>query len=240
MAMSPIDELILTIVRGDIAGVRAMLAADAELATQSNFMGTQPIHAARYCRHDGIALLLAEHVELTGHVAAELALTEEVHQLMHEEPGFIHSMRDGRTPLHGACYWGAVEIVDLLLSHGADPNVPTQDGFLDIRPLGTAVATPDIPNPSWDEAIVVTLIDLLLSAGADVNGRRRDGMTALHTAAWRGHLTVIERLIVAGANPSIRGYGDGGRHAGQSPLDLALAQGQEDAADLLRALGASS
>jgi ankyrin repeat protein len=237
--MQPIDELILTVVRGDIDQVREILAEDSSLAMQANFLGTKPIHAARYCGHDGIARVLIEHgVELDGHLAAELALTEEVHHLMHEDPDFITSFKNGATPLHGACYWGAIDVAELLLSHGANANVPTQDGFLHIRPLGSAVATPDIPNPSQNEEVVLALVDLLLQYGADVNGRRRDGLTALHTAAWRGHQRVIRRLIEAGADPTIRGIPSGGRHEGQSPLDLALAQGQEDAADLLRALGA--
>jgi len=236
--MQPIDDLILTIVRGDIDGVRQLLVVDAKLASQPNMLGTRPIHAARYCRHDGIALELVKHgVEIDGHLAAELSLVEEVHELVHDDAAFVARFKNGATPLHGACYWGAIEVAELLLSHGADVEAVTQDGFLGIRPLGSAVASPDIPNPSQSEEVVLTLIDLLLQYGADVNGRRRDGLTALHTAAWRGHQDVIQRLAAVGADLRIRGYADGGRHAGQTALDLAIIQGQEDAADLLRSLG---
>jgi ankyrin repeat protein len=45
----------------------------------------------------------------------------------------------------------------------------------------------------------------LLDRGADVNGRRRDGLTALHSAAYRGHLQVMRYLLQHGADVAIRG-----------------------------------
>ncbi len=139
---------------------------------------------------------------------------------------------DGFLPLAAACYWGRIEAARLLLDHGADANAPTRDGFLDIRPLGAAVATPDVPNPSDDEEVVVELCALLIDRGADVNGRRRDGLTALHAAAWRGHLKVIALLLAHGADRTIRG--ESGPHAGQTAAETALSQDQAEAARLLR------
>ncbi|MDB4397051.1 ankyrin repeat domain-containing protein, partial [Akkermansiaceae bacterium] len=37
--------------------------------------------------------------------------------------------------------------------------------------------------------------ELLLSAGADINATNRDGATALHSAAFLGHLPVVELLV---------------------------------------------
>jgi ankyrin repeat protein len=78
-------------------------------------------------------------------------------------------------------------------------------------------------------------VNLLLDRGADVDAQRRDGMTALHTAAYRGHLRVIRRLLERGANPTIRAREAAGPHAGQTPADTADAQGQTAAAELIRA-----
>ena len=36
---------------------------------------------------------------------------------------------------------------------------------------------------------------MLLSAGADINATNRDGATALHSAAFLGHLPVVELLV---------------------------------------------
>lgn len=101
----------------------------------------------------------------------------------------------------------------------------TQDSFLQIRPLGCAVATADVPNKSDDEDIVLALVRLLLERGADVNGRRRDGLTALHSAAWRGHARVIAYLLEYRADASLRGYEGAGPHAGQTAQDMAMARG---------------
>jgi ankyrin repeat protein len=135
-----------------------------------------------------------------------------------------------------ACYWGAVDAARLLIDAGADVTVVSQDGFLVIHPLGSAVATPDIPNPSDEEDRVLALVDLLLDRGADVNARRRDGLSALHTAAYRGRLRVIRRLVERGADPRLAGHDDGGPHAGVTPLQMAVGQGQADAARLLENL----
>jgi uncharacterized protein len=76
---------------------------------------------------------------------------------------------------------------------------------------------------------------LLVAHRANVNARRRDGMTALHAAAYRGHLKVIEALLRAGADATLRANGDSGAHSGETPLDTAQAQGQTAAAEALRA-----
>jgi hypothetical protein len=54
-------------------------------------------------------------------------------------------------------------------------SLPTRDDFLQITPLGSAVATtPGIPQPSDREDVVLALVALLLGHGASVNARRRD------------------------------------------------------------------
>ena len=89
--------------------------------------------------------------------------------------------------------------MQLLLEAGADATLPTRDSFLQITPLGSAVATtPGVPQPSDDEDVVLALVRLLLEAGADPNTRRKDGMTPLHAAAWRGLDHVVQELVDAG------------------------------------------
>jgi len=139
----------------------------------------------------------------------------------------------GSTALHCACYWGQVPAALLLLDNGADPNAATRDTFLQIRPLGCATATPDVSNPSDQEEVVLELVSLLIAKGADVNGRRKDGLTTLHSAAYRGHLRVLDLLLHHGADASLKGYNTGGPHAGQTALDMASAQSQHAAAEIL-------
>ena len=232
---APVDDIIAASVGGDLPRVIELLKLDPTLAGTANMFGSTAIHAAHYSGHqDIVKLLLAQSPPLDGFLAAELGFTRVLTRWLEKHPTFA-MMRSagGSTALHGACYWGSIEAARLLLDHGADVNAVTTDDFLQIHPLGCAVATPDVPNPSQDETAVLRLVDLLLERGADVNARRRDGMTALHSAAHRGHLQVIRRLLEQGADPNIRARDDAGGHAGQSPADTALAQGHTAAADLI-------
>ncbi len=233
---SAIEAIIAACGRGDQEAVATLLKQDPSLANASTMLGSTPIHAAHYAGRPDIVRLLFMHRPFDGFLAAELGLPTEVSEWIDEHPGFVRERNaSGATALHGACYWGSVDAARVLLDRGADVQAATADSFLQIHPLGCAVATPDVPNPSDDESVVLRLVELLLDRGADVNARRRDGMTALHSAAYRGHLRVIRRLVEAGADVNARAH-DSGPHAGQSPLDTALAQGQTAAADLLRGL----
>jgi ankyrin repeat protein len=167
-------------------------------------------------------------------LASELGMLDRVTSALESEPDLAQAFSAaGSTALHGACYWGQTTIARFLLERGADSNAVTRDSFLQIAPLGCAVATPDVPNPSDQESVVLELVKLLILSGADVNARRRDGLTPLHSAAHRGHLSVIETLLAQGADPTIRGYEGGGPHAGQTAADVAAAQGQAEAASRL-------
>ena len=233
--MPNIDAVIAAARRGDVKRVSALLDEDPALAAAYTLVGSQPIHAAYFSRHPPVVeLLLSRGVSLDAGLAAELGMLDRVEAALRADPNLVELFGpNGSTLLHRACYWGQVAVSRLLLGKGADANAPTRDNFLEIRPLGCSVATPDVPNPSDQEGTVLELVRLLLEHGADVNGRRRDGLTALHSAAYRGHLCVMRYLLDNGADPTIRGHEGSAPHAGQTPADLALAQGQQDAAALL-------
>ncbi len=135
----------------------------------------------------------------------------------------------GTTELYWAVFGGNVEIVRLLLDAGArvaneersehvslhaaveDHNLPMvnhlleYDGavalnwfdYVDRTPLMIAVEEEDI-----------ALAHRLIEAGADVNAHNepRIGDTALHTAAANGTLEMVELLLRARADPTIRGW----------------------------------
>ncbi len=222
-------------VAGNLEGVRALVERDPALATVRNQFGTSPIHAAHYSGHPEIVeLLLASGVDLDIFLAAQLDMTERVETLLRAEPALVRARNAaGSTVLHGAVYWGAHATAELLLRAGAEVNAAGTSG-LRIAPLGSAVASPDVPNPSRDQARVVSLVLLLLSYGADPSHRRSDGMTALHTAAYRGHLDVMRALLVAGADATIAAHKDGGPHSGETPEASARSQGHLAAVELLK------
>ncbi len=242
---SQVDEIIAAATRGDLEEVKALLAVDRSLASAPNMFGATALHAAYYsARFKIVGVLLYARLqngcELDAFLAAELGLAGMLSEWLQRAPALaVERTPAGFTALHGACYWGSLETARLLLDHGADVNAPTSDPFLQIHPLGCAVATADVPNPSQHESVVLGLVDLLLDRGADVNSRRRDGMTALHSAAYRGHLRVIRRLLERGADPTIKAHNDAGPHAGQSAADTAATLGHAEAAEMLRTASAA-
>jgi ankyrin repeat protein len=230
--MTPVDAILIAAKEGDHNRVLALLESDPALATASSMLGSQPIHAAHFGGHKRIVdLLLSRGVDLDFFLASELGLLDLVTSALRSDPALAQAFSGaGSTALHRSCYWGQVAVAGVLLERGADPNAVTRDSFLQIAPLGCAVATPDVPNPSDREDVVLDLVNLLLSKGADVNARRRDGLTALHSAAYRGYLSVIAALLAHGADPTVRG--SAGPHSGHTAAEVASAQGQIEAAAL--------
>lgn len=226
MDMQPVDRLVAAALLGQVSDVRQMVAADPALLSARNMFGVGAVHAAQYGGQDAVLDALSGlGLAVDGYLAAELGRSQQLREALAADPDFAARFdQRGSTALHGAAYWGQGETTELLLDAGADPNAISRDGFLQIAPLGSAVATtPGIPQPSNSEDVVLDLVRLLLERGADVNGRRGDGMTALHAASWRGLARVAQELLDAGADPAITATS--GPHQGQTPADTALAQG---------------
>jgi uncharacterized protein len=227
MYMRPVDHLIARALSGDLAYVRAALRSDPGLFAERNMFGAGLVHAAVYGGHRE----LLEVPELAAWVpdavlAAQLGDVRAVRRALADDPGLAGRFIGTGTVLHAAAYWGQRDVAEVLLAAGADAVVsqPSRDEFLQITPLGSAVATtPGIPQPSDHEDSVLALVRLLLEHGAQVNARRKDGMTPLHGAAWRGHAGVVQELLDAGADPAITVTA--GAHAGETAADSALSQG---------------
>ncbi len=141
------------------------------------------------------------------------------------------------TPLLVAAGNGHVNVVEQLLSAGADPNLASADDS-DTVPLEVALSVKDyasalmlvrfgahvdqsnalgirplmllVMDPK-QPAAKQTLAELLLQKGADINTADKQGNTALHWAARRGNLNSIQWLLSKNALPCARDARD--RHA---------------------------
>ena len=112
-------------------------------------------------------------------------------------------------------------MVNLLLDHGADPNVRCE----------SIHETPLISGIMNESSEAVTA---LIERGADTNlATLRDGTTPLHSAAMRGHVAIFTALLNRGADPHKRKTGSYRSTTRQSAIELAVHIG---ASDIIRVL----
>ena len=131
-----------------------------------------------------------------------------------------------------------LDVMRLLLEHGADPSLNTEDN---ITPLMAAAGISWASNQERaSEAQVLEAVRLLVEEqGADVNDVSDIGETAMHAAAYRGANSVVQYLFDQGAELDVVA------RDGRTPLRVAdgVEYGNSFAAhphtaELLRALGA--
>src|SRR5262245_19678290 len=146
--MSRVDEILAAAANGDRARVASLLDSDPTLLTATTLLGSGAVHAAHYAGHGNVVeMLVARGFLIDAFVEAELDRAPELRARLDKRPELAREFSTaGSTALHRACYWGAIDSARLLLDRGADVNAVTRDSFLQIRPLGCAVATPDVEN----------------------------------------------------------------------------------------------
>jgi ankyrin repeat protein len=126
---------------------------------------------------------------------------------------------DGTTALHWAVYRKDLELVQMLLSEDADPNIRNDYGA---SPMTVA-------SEHGDFAIMQALVE----AGGDIESPNDEGQTLLMAVARTGRLDTAKLLLEKGANVNaIERWG------GQSALMWAAAQKQPDMVALLVEHGA--
>jgi len=105
---------------------------------------------------------------------------------------------EGSTPFLRAALAGDLAAMQLLIEHGANPNLATKS---DDTPLMAAAGvgwaaywTSNAPTARLDA------VKLCLDHGANVNAKDAKGYTALHGAAFRGDNETLKYLISVGAD----------------------------------------
>ena len=98
-----------------------------------------------------------------------------------------HRNNKGWTPLKLAAKKGLEQCVEVLLNHGADPNIGDNEGYI---PLHNAVGNKDI-------------VKLLIASTTNINKQTQKGETPLYLAIDHGYIACSHMLLEHGGDPSI-------------------------------------
>jgi len=158
---------------------------------RSNETGTVPVPPNADQAMDFIKLVL----DLGAEVNTRLAYETEVHVASH----VFWLKEEGATPFFRAAYGGDAEVMKLLLSRGANPEIVTKDHTTPLMALAGVAFTQGLSHHRSHQEDMEGL-NLLLRLGADVNAANDQGMTPLMGAAHRGANEVIRVLVEYGAN----------------------------------------
>jgi ankyrin repeat protein len=164
------------------------------------------------------------------------------------------NLLDNKNPLlYVSLVNGSIEIAELLIKKGADPNASNQYGApVLITAAGSGYDT--VVNKllekgakinarfeRYDNVTALMLaaqdghtstVDVLLKKGADVNAETSTGDTALIAASAKGHLHIVKQLLANGANINVRS------ETGYTALFIAISENDVKLVELLLAKGA--
>jgi ankyrin repeat protein len=168
--------------------------------------------------------------------------------LLRSEPGLLYfRASNGSTPLALTAYCGHPELAEILLQHGAKPDIFEASALGDLQTVRTLLAADrSLVNAFAADGFYPLglaaffghqeIVEFLLKNGADVRlcARNTQKVTALHAAVARRDLKIAKLLLEAGADPNAR------QERGFAPLHDAAANGSVPLVELLLKHGAQS
>jgi cytohesin len=201
---------------GNVAMVELLLDKGADVNAKDEAGVTAIYGAAVRGAVDVVKLLLERGYRVaTIEDAVLIGDVERVKEFLAADPNLVNARigskgKDQPTVLHLAAAAGRAEVVELLLSRGANPNARAQDGA---TPLHQAVWGVRAEGPE--------VVGVLLAHGGDANARDSSGATPLHIASHGGQVEFMELLLAAGGDPNAKDK------QGRTPLHEAVHTDQE-------------
>jgi ankyrin repeat protein len=219
--MEKYPEFINEIKAGAIDRVREMLDQDAGLIEARDENGVSALLiAVYYGQAEIVELLLELNTDLDIWEAAATGRLERIDELLDQDSSLVNQFSaDGFTPLGLAAFFGHKQVLNELITHGADVNIASNNS-MKVCPLHSAVAHYNAP-------VAFQMAKSLLEHGAKVNAVQMGGWTPLHEAAARGEVDLVKLLLQYGADKDMK------NEDGTTALDLARKNSHDLVADLL-------
>jgi uncharacterized protein len=193
MATSTI-EIFEAIRSGDLERVKALLDADAPLASVRNEKGVSVVLTAIYSGRAEIRdLLLKRGAKLELQDAAALGRLDRVKEIVGQDAALAKSYSsDGFPVVALAAVFGHFDVARYLAEKGADINAVATNGT-GYTALTGAVTSGHTEMVKW-----------LLESSAEANYKYGPGYRPLHAAAANGRLEIVKLLLTHGADPKAK------------------------------------
>jgi len=202
---------------GNAIELNALLKVKPNLAIQRMSQNISAIMLCCYYKKPELAEIILKYIpKLNIFESAALGKSNLVSESLQEQPDLINEFsEDGFTPLYLAAYFGNEDVTRNLLINGADPNIPSRNGY-HVYPIHSAVA-----------ANYNMVAKMLIEAGANINVVQKSGETPLHAAAQNGNIELLIILLEAGANVNAK------TEDGKTPAEKAFEKGFKEIAKIL-------
>jgi ankyrin repeat protein len=157
------------------------------------------------------------------HKAAVHGLPENCHLLLSASSGkALHQGVNGLTPLYLAVAKGQIEVVKVLVQHGAGLQTTgsQREGLLQVA---VAADWPEISN----KQNILPMLRYLLREGLNVNARSSDGAAALSAAASSNNTAAMQLLFEHGAGTDVSALSSACQDGHSAVLELLLQHGAD-------------
>lgn len=194
---------------GQLEAARLLVKHGADIHQVNHGDSSMMESASIGCHGEMVQWLVSRGLDADIFELSAIGDSDSVRSMLDADPsGVLKRDRRGQTALHYAARCGHMEVIELLLKHGADVHALNKHGH---EALAVAV---EVPQP--------LVLQCLLEHDADPNasGGHFRG-TVLHRAVLQRSLSMVSSLLVAGADPNRRDA------SGKTPLHDAVGTGNK-------------
>ena len=191
-----------------------------------NFIKNSSAKYLNYINENGLTILHQSISLNLYELSKEIILSSKNNFSQKEFSGYINKRTNkGQTPLHYASFVGNIRLIKLLILNGADISIKTNNKFnvLHLAVMGNKITSfyyflkkykININEKDSKDNTCLHLATffnskkifnyLLIDKKIEINPKNKDGFTPLHFAVINQNKSMIKKLLMRGANSSIK------------------------------------